>query len=460
MYKKMTRREVLALGGAAASATALGGIRSARAQSRPNFLIVLTDDQPKYTLRRGMPNVVERVVGEGMTFKRGYALCPWCGPARATMLTGLCVHNHGCTDNFTHPPFYDQGLDQDTVATRLQSVGYYTGLFGKYLNEYEIHMPFYVAPGWSRWVAFVHNPNQYEAVRANIDGREVIPGLGPEYETRWMTDKAINFIRSNAGRPWMAWYAPNSPHKVYTPTPESEHLFDDVRPRSVPSVNEEDMSDKPPWMQELPRVDLETARRILEGKLEELRDLDNELARVLWAIFKTGQWSRTYLIFTTDNGYMLGEYRLLHKEQPYEESSCLPFLVRGPRIAPGSVSQAFVSHLDLMPTLCKLAGAPRDGLDGRSLLPLFGGSTPLGWRKRLLVEHPYKGWHMLREGSLAYVERDDGFRDLYDLSTDPYQERNVYYSAAPEEQSRLSTLLNAMKRASGDELRTLEVAEA
>jgi len=211
-------------------------------------------------------------------------------------------------------------------------------------------------------------------------------------------------------------------------------------------------------MQELPPVDLEKARGILEGKLEELRDLDNELARVLRTVSETRQWNRTYLIFTTDNGYMLGEHRLIHKEQPYEESSCLPFLVRGPGIAPGSMSEAFVSHLDLMPTVLELADASRDGLDGRSLLALFGGSTPLDWRKRLQVEHPSKGWHMLREGSLAYVERDDGFRDLYDLSTDPYQERNVYYSAAPQEQSRLGNLLNAMKTTSGDELRRLEVA--
>jgi len=460
MRKRLTRREALAIGGATATAAIFGGLGSARTEKRPNFLVVLTDDQPKHTLRRGMPKVVERVAAKGMTFERGYALCPWCGPARATLLTGLCAHNHGCTDNTTHPPFHERGLDLDTVATRLHAAGYYTGLFGKYLNGYGQRKPFYVPPGWSRWVALLHNPNQYEEVRANVDGREVVPGLGPEYETRWMTDKTLNFIRNNAGVPWMAWYAPNSPHKTYTPTPRSEHLFDGVHPRDVPFVIERDMSDKPRWMQDLPPVDLEKARTILEGKLEELRDLDHELGRVLTTLRDTGQRERTYVIFTTDNGYMLGEHRLFHKEQPYEESSCLPFLVRGPGIAPGSASLAFASHLDLMPTVCELAGAPQEGLDGRSLLPLFNGDTPPNWRKRLLVEHPNEGWDMLREGSVAYVERDEGFRELYDLATDPYQERNVYDAVAPEERSRLGTLLGAMKTASADELRNLEVAEA
>ena len=163
-------------------------------------------------------------------------------------------------------------------------------------------------------------------------------------------------------------------------------------------------------------------RRVLEGKLEELQDLDDQIGRLLAVLRKTGQLKRTWVFLVSDNGYLLGEHRLFHKEQPYEESSGVPYVVRGPGVEPGTRS-ALVSQVDLMPTTLDIAGLDPDAgrdLSGRSMLqPLRTGDWGR-WRRRLLVENPDLGWAMLREGSTAYIEHHErGEWELYDLESDP-----------------------------------------
>ena len=154
------------------------------------------------------------------------------------------------------------------------------------------------------------------------------------------------------------------------------------------------MSDKPSFLRDLPRQDRDRMRRILEGKLEELQDLDDQIGKILDVLKQTGQLRRTWILLISDNGYLLGEHRLVRKEQPYEESSGIPFAVRGPDVAP-AVVDSLVSQVDLMPTTLDIAGLDPDAgrdLDGRSLLaPLTTGDWA-GWRKRLLIENPHLGW--------------------------------------------------------------------
>src|SRR5687767_13633893 len=130
-----TRRTLLGTAATAAVvARALAGpTRAGAAVTPPNVLWIITDDQMRSTLPY-MPRVGRRLVGRGMRFRKGYATVPLCGPARASMLSGMYPHNHQCLTNGTHRRFVDQGLDQDTVATRMKSAGYDTGYFGKYMN--------------------------------------------------------------------------------------------------------------------------------------------------------------------------------------------------------------------------------------------------------------------------------------------------------------------------------------
>ena len=414
-----------------------------------NVLWIITDDQMRSTLRT-MDKTWRRLVRKGVHFRRGYSAMPLCGPARATMLSGMYPHNHGCSSNMTHPPFVAQGHDRDTVATRMQAAGYDTGYFGKYMNGLA-QDPTYVAPGWDRWVALLDG--MIDDPRVNVDGTVRTVGGQLEFD-RFAAKRLRRFIRRHDTEPWFAVLAPTAPHGPYTPSRKHADDFDGVRWDPV-SSNEADMSDKPTWLRDLPPQDRERMRRIYEGKLEELQDVDDQVAKVLDVLRETGQLRRTWIFFVSDNGYLLGEHRLMHKSQPYEEAAGIPFVVRGPGVEPRAVD-ALVSQVDLMPTTLAVAGLDPDAgreLDGRSMLePLRSGDWS-GWRRRLLVENTHLQWAMLREGSSAYVEHlDEAEHELYDLDRDPHQLDSIRDTDVTELARRTGVLAGARGRA----LRVLE----
>ncbi|PVG81102.1 hypothetical protein DDE18_20040 [Nocardioides gansuensis] len=412
-----------------------------------NVLWIITDDQMRSTLRT-MDRTWRRLVQKGVRFRRGYAAMPWCGPARASILTSRYPHDHGCSTNMTHPPFVEQGLDRDTVATRIRAAGYDTGYFGKYMNGLGTDSG-YVAPGWGRWVATVGNDG-----KVNVDGR--VRRLDSQQAAdRFAADRLRRFLRRHRDTgPWFAVYGPSIPHDPYTPTPEHRDDFDGVE-WDPPAFNETDMTDKPSWLRELPPLDRARMRRVFEGKLEELQDLDDEIDRILAVLWRTGQLHRTWIFLVSDNGYLLGEHRLFRKEQPYEESAGIPFVVRGPGVTPG-VSDALLSQVDLMPTALDIAGLDPDAgraLDGRSMLgPLRTGDWS-DWRRRLLVENTNLGWAMLREDDGAYVDHHErGEWELYDLAADPHQ----LASRRDADVSRWADRLARLRQSNGLALRTLE----
>ena len=412
-----------------------------------NVLWIITDDQMRSTLR-SMDKTWRRLVEKGVRFRRGYAAMPWCGPARASMLTSRYPHDHGCHNNMTHQPFVAQGHDRDTVATRIRTAGYDTGYFGKYMNGLGKD-PAYVAPGWGRWVATVGNAGQLnvDGDLRRLDTQQAADGFA--------ADRLRRFVeRHEETGPWFAVWAPSTPHDPYTPSAEHRRDFDDV-PWDPPAFNEADLSDKPTWMRDLPRQERAQMRAVLEGKLEELQDLDDQVAQLLDTLFRTGQLDRTWIFFVSDNGYLLGEHRLFRKEQPYEESAGIPFVVRGPGVEPAT-TDAFASQVDLMPTTLDIAGLDPDvgrELSGRSMLqPLRTGDwSP--WRQRLLVENTNLGWAMLRQGDHAYIEHHErGEWELYDLAADPHQ----LTSRRDADVADLATHVALLRQARGRALRDLE----
>ncbi|WP_110181236.1 sulfatase-like hydrolase/transferase [Nocardioides solisilvae] len=413
-----------------------------------NVLWIITDDQPRATLAQ-MPRTWQRLVGRGVRFDRGYAAMPWCGPARASMLTSRYPHHHGCSTNHTHRPFVERSLDRDTVATRLRAgTTYDTGYFGKYMNGLAGD-PTYVAPGWRRWVTTVGSGG-----RVNVDGENRETG-SQRAADRFALDRLTTYLARQADRgPWFAVWSTSTPHDPYTPSRRHHDDFDGVV-WDPPAFNEADMSDKPTWLRDLPPQDPARMREVLEGKLEELQDLDDQVARVLEVLRETGQHERTWVFLVSDNGYLMGEHRIFRKEQPYEESAGVPYVVRGPGVAPG-VSDALVSQVDLMPTTLEIAGLDPDAgrdLDGRSLLgPLRSGDWS-GWRRRLLVENTNLGWAMLREGPHVFVDHHErGEQELYDLGADPHQ----LSSLRDVDTSRWSVPLDRLRTARGRALRALE----
>jgi arylsulfatase A-like enzyme len=291
----------------------------------------------------------------------------------------------------------------------------------------------------------------------------------------WAAERCAEFVRERVASPWFAHYCPAIPHAPYWPTPDSEHLYDGAM-RSVPSVNEADMSDKPTWMRKLPLADTATIQQEYEGKMEELADLDSKGMRpILAALEATGQLANTVIFFTSDNGYLHGEHRLRKKDQPYWECSEVPFFVKGPGVRSGTTRNTLVNHTDLMPTTCEIAGVPLASLevDGRSMLAHLGAASFSGWRKRMLItgsddvgwelnpggsNDPSGRWWLLREGQNVFILRENGTKELYTMGTDPYQERSTHRTADPALIQRLLTSVKEMRVASGEKRRQLEAA--
>lgn len=453
----MERREFLRRVGAALAGLSLTS-QADSGGTGPNFLVVMTDDQPHYTIPY-MDAVSSAIRDQGLTFSpHAYVSTPLCSPARGTLLTGKWSHNTGFTLG-GYNELRAGGLQNDTIATRLQNAGYATFFGGKYINGYDGQS---VPPGWSSWFAMVEPVNDPDSFSYRAGDRTRTYDRAVHNETDVLRVGAARFVRNRAGssQPWFAYVCPHAPHGPYYPASRHADEFTSEPLSSVPSVGEEDLSDKPGWVQErAPYTDRE--RKVhtkgYRGKLRELQEVDDLIRRLMSVLLDTDQLANTWVFFLTDNGYLLGEHGLGGKSIPYEESSRTPFLVRGPGLPAGAQSDVLVSHVDLPPTLLDLAGVPWSDLDGNSLVSVFagGGVQPDGWRNELLVEDLVRGWNMLRTTQYAYVEWDGGEKELYDMVSDPYQLQSLH--ADPEKadlMSQLSLRLSAMKGCSGASCRT------
>jgi N-acetylglucosamine-6-sulfatase len=365
-------------------------------------------------------------------------------------------------------------LGERVLSRHLKEAGYTTGHFGKYINGHWDnagsvgHVPAY----WDVWRETTGGgPNEREVPHSvNMDG--TIAQTLPGFVSAWSARQCAKFIRARAGSPWFAQYCPTIPHDPYTPTQSSSHLYDGVRRRS-PSVNEKKMGDKPAWMRDLKPASSWWTQKSFEGQKEELADLDRYGIRpIVEALRATGQLANTVIFFTSDNGYMHGEHRLKMKDKPYWESAEVPFFVKGPGVKATDRS-VLVNHTDLMPTTCEIAGIKRATLhvDGRSMLPNLDRGHFTGWRKRMLVSasntvgpemnpggynDPSGKWWLLREGNTAFILRESGAKELYWMCHDPHQLRNRAWDVKPSIRERLTSTVEAMQAASGEERRRLE----
>jgi N-acetylglucosamine-6-sulfatase len=478
MKRKMSRSTfLLGVGGTAALASFRLSASQA-AQSGPrNVLWVVDDDHPQYMME-SMPVTTQNIRDLGIDFTLGSADIPLCGPARVSLLTGLSVTTHKCDTNGTWSKFLSSplGLQERTVARYVKGVGYATGHFGKYINGHASTDN--VPPYWDRWCEIrgdgsdsgdnATTPNQ-----VNEDGTWVdLTGVSTSV---WAAERCADFVRGRATSPWFAQYCPTIPHSPYSPSPDSEPLYDGAM-RSVPSVNEADMSDKPTWMRNLALAKTSAIQKEYEGKLEELADLDSKGMRpILAALEDTGQLANTVIFFTSDNGYLHGEHRLRKKDRPYWESSEVPFFVKGAGVGSATTLNTLVNHTDLMPTTCEIAGVPIAslGVDGRSMLPYLGAASFSNWRNRMLItssndvgpqknpggsNEPSGRWWLLREEQHVFILRENGTKELYTMGTDPYQERSTHRTADPALIQRFTNTVKEMRVASGEKRRQLEAA--
>jgi N-acetylglucosamine-6-sulfatase len=464
-------------------------------QTRPNIVLITTDDQSINLLRgKYMPKTIKQIGQRGTTFTNSFVTTPLCCPSRASLLTGQYAHNHRVLQNN-----YSLLSDKDNVLPAwLRLAGYRTAHVGKFLNGYErsVGDPAQVAPGWDAWFTTL-GATRYFDYDVSANGAMVHFGKGPRsHVTRVINNKAASLARrlTPGTQPLYLQVDHRAPHTETgvnsggrcgaraVPEPGGRRLRHEPLP-NPPSFNEADVTDKPSWVRDRPLLNEGRVRKIAKRydcALGALRSVDRGLKQILQALKKTGELDDTVLVFTSDNGFYFGEHRIARdKTIPYEEGIRVPLLIRVPERYLGGgpvVPQvgAQVANIDLAPTFLELAGAdpcvPENGdeedsddpdsedcrvMDGRSLLPLLRGSG--GWPadRALLLE--YDGASSHGTSSCKY----DGIRALgrlyvehlaipnpvttvcepaeevefYDMTTDPFQLNNLHSGADPVEES-------------------------
>jgi len=448
---------VLALAAVAAVTTAssLRPDTAPAAGSRPSFVVIMTDDQT-YQDMAAMPQTTRLIGGAGATFTHAYVSYSLCCPSRATYLTGQYAHNHGVRSN-SPPSGGFEALDgRQTLPVWLRAAGYDTSHIGKYLNGYGLRHAAVVPPGWRDWHGAIDKSTYqmwgyklFERGAAHTYGSFDIedPTL---YQTDVFRDKALEFIGTHAADddPFFLSLAFVAPHgEVQEPgsttlpyvRPAPRHLgrFRSLRlPRAL--AGEKDVSDKPPYVKRLRRASASTTARIRENfraRRESLLAVDESVAAVVGALERAGRLGSTYILFTSDNGFFQGEHRISKgKYLPYDPSTHVPLMIRGPGIPPGTVSRELTPNADLAPTVLDAAGATAGRpLDGRSLLP-FARNPALRTGRPILHEglvdsdidsdtvrrgRSVGRFYAIRTDRFLYVQWRGGARELYDLARDP-----------------------------------------
>ena len=444
------------------------------AAGRANVVVVMTDDQTLEQMS-ALPQTRALIGRRGVKFKRFYVSDPLCCPSRATFLTGQYAHNTGVISD--GPDAVDALREQDTLAVWLQQAGYRTAFVGEYLDGYGLDDPERVPPGWSEWKAAIEpTTRKYFDYDLNEDGEVVHFGSAPEdYKTRVLGHLAVDAVRhaSRGSRPLFLYVGFNAPHAPSTPAPADAGSLAGVETPRDPAFNERDVSDKPSFIRDRPPLGAEAVARVEDRTrraLESLAEVDRQVARIVEALRDKGELGNTYLLFTSDNGYLDGEHRIeLGRLLAYEPASHVPLLIRGPGIPSGETSDALVGNVDLAPTVALIAGArPTVETDGHPMLTLARNPERSTDRALLLESMVRDGstyyaqpYAAIRSGHFLYVDYATGDEELYNLARDPDQLRSV--AGEPryaEKQRALSAALDELRdcRGSGCEVTVAERA--
>ena len=407
---------------------------AAPAPERPNVLLIVTDDQRWDTLD-AMPVVQRELASRGVTFSHSFVSNPLCCPSRASILTGNYSHTTGVYRQTTPYGAFPSFHDASTLATWMHDAGYRTGLFGKYIDAYQSDaLNGYVPPGWDRWVAFVHSG--YYTYGLTVDGEPEFHGEDPstDYSTTVLGDAAERFILSAPeDQPLFTEFAPAAPHDPATPEPTFDGSFRDIAKWRPPSYDEADVSDKPAYMQALPRLHSEWMAWIdglRRRQYETLQSVDVQIGRLLDALEETGRLENTLIVFTSDNGLLWGEHRWMKKEVPYDEALRVPMVVRyDPMAIEPRTDDHLIVNVDIAPTIASIASVPHPATEGMSMEPLLA-NPDAPWRKDFLIEHmegsnPVPSYCGVRTETQKYVRYATGERELYDLSEDPDEMVNL-----------------------------------
>ena len=482
----------------------------ANGSKRPNIVFILTDDLST-DLVQFMPHVLQ-MQKDGVTFRNYFVTDSLCCPSRASIFTGRYPHDTGIYRNWGadggYETFHSRGLEQTTFATALSAAGYRTAMLGKYLNRYRPEKGSPVAPGWTMWAVAGNGYHEFNYTLSQ-DGKLVHYANNPtDYLTDVVSGLAIQFIKQSGHSPFMIEVATFAPHRPYTPAPRDANTFPGLRAPQTPAFGAAPDPNAVQWLKSIPMLsDNDVARidREYRRRAQSVLAVDKMIGDLQAALIQTGEINNTIFVFSSDNGYHLGEHRLLPgKQTAYDTDIHVPLIVTGPGIRAGSTVDEIAQNIDLCPTFTELAGATvPPNVNGRSLVPLLYGQKVSDWRTVALVEHHgpmvrsasdpdamdfddeyFEGrfrarrqvpgrygdgrrhgnppsYEALRNARWVYVEYADGDKEYHDLATDPYELRNTFSTLSDGQKGSLHAMVSAIQNChSADTCRAAERSAA
>jgi arylsulfatase A-like enzyme len=465
------------------------------AADRPNILFIMSDDHAAHAISaygsrvNQTPNL-DRLAKAGMRFDNCFAVNSICSPSRATILTGKYSHLNGV------PTFNRFDGAQPTVAKYLQAAGYYTGMIGKWHLGSD-------PTGFDKWTILPGQGIYFDPAFIDPEGRHVIKG----YVTDIITDLAIDFIKNRPkDRPFFLMCHNKAPHRPWEPDekhramfasrqiPEPPTLRDDYATRTdaihecrqkvFDDLTRLDLKLEPPtdlkgparnqWLNVKPtevEITVDGKQQALTGEalnswkyqrymqdyLACIQSIDDNVGRLLDWLDKNGLSQNTLVIYTSDQGFFLGDHGLYDKRFMYEPSVKMPFIVRWPGVTkPGTAQEAMAINPDFAPTFMAAAGLPVPaGMQGRSLIPLLKGERPADWRTSWYYryyhdpgDHNTRAHYGVRTTTqkLIYFWKKDQW-EMYDLVKDPDELHNLYNDPAQKDAvARLKTELYRLKK--------------
>ncbi|XP_053976452.1 N-acetylglucosamine-6-sulfatase-like [Hylaeus volcanicus] len=446
--------------------------------SAENIVLIVADDLDVFL--DGMTpltNTLNLIGNQGATFSNCFVASPICCPNRASILTGRYQHNHlvvnNSIDGGCNSVTWQDLQEPNTFAAYLKREMLYTTFYaGKYLNRYGdkiVGGPEHVPTGWDWWAGLIGNSKYYD-YSLSINGTKMKFGNNPaEYLTDVISGLAIDFIKTRNldGPPFLMVLAPPAPHAPFIPAVRHNDKYKGTKAKRTPNFNTPRQTDKH-WLARrgpspLPAHVLPELDEIYRRRWETLLAVDELVTNVYETLKTRDLLNNTYIIFTSDNGYHIGQFSMpMDKRQPYESDIRVPLLIKGPGIVSSKVS-APVSSVDLFATILEIAGVERPS-DGTSLL-----KKTLPKDRTLLIEYrgeksngvPSSGCPSDSDPNLAMCmkdmackcqdagnntfscirhlspdynnifcvfEDDQHFVEAYNITTDSYQMENIGYS--------------------------------
>lgn len=419
--------------------------------ARPNIIFIMTDDHAAHAISaygskiNKTPNI-DRLATEGIRFNNCFVNNSICTPSRAAILTGKYSHMNGVT------VFNSFDGSQPHVAKYFQQAGYQTAIIGKW------HL-FSDPTGFDYWKILPGQGKYHDPDFIEMGKRITQQG----YATDIISEDSVNWVRKrDKSKPFLLFSHHKAPHREWSPSAKYTNLYEDVNIPEPATFNDNYEGRSKAAAEATMRIERDFRKtdlkqdplsgltpdeqkkwnyqRYIKDYLRCIASVDEAVGSLLDALKEEGIEENTLVIYTSDQGFFLGEHGWYDKRFMYEESLRMPFLVRYPgKIKKGTTSDAMILNVDFAPTFMELAGlkVPSD-MQGRSVLPLLGGITPSDWRKSMYYRYyhypadhrvqPHFGVRTMTH-KLIYFDRLNEW-EFYDLEADPHETNNIYASTS------------------------------